>query len=240
MSATSLDNRRQQTYQGQQQKWQQQKVPRHEHYVCSPIPVKTAAFLLRRRLLFPTILIPAGLILGPPLFISFLAGLTYLSGGTLLTSLLLGEKNGVHGEFQEKYGNHEICSMIICSGIILTTSFIMVQMGKNTIRRHAPNKIAEKKALKQSEVALEFWSLALSVLGFRGALAILAWIFPNMLMARSNAMSEGWMECMLGLLIFSFSWAIQALKICMRPAWGWGVLNLVVFGRYAGPLCSIG
>jgi len=240
MSDTSLDNRRQQPpYQGQQQKRQQQTVPRHEHYVCSPILVKTAAFLLRRRLLFPFILAPAGLILGPPLVISFLAGLTYLSGGTLLDSLFLGEKNGVHGEFQEKYRNSEICSMIITSGIILTSSFIMVQMGKNTIRRHAPNKNAEKKALKQSEIALEFWSLALSVLGFRGTLAILARIFPNMLMARNSAMSEGWMEGILGLLIFSSSWAIQALKICVRPAWGWGLLNLLVFGRYAGPLCSI-
>lgn len=116
-----------------------------------------------------------------------------------------------------------------------------MKTGKNAISKHAPNEKAKKRALKQSHVSLEFWSLVISIGAVRTLLSVFSAFFPIFGSETGvKGASMGWIHWVLGLVNSTSSWAAAIAGSCIRPAMGWVLMSAVVVCRYIGPFSPFG
>ena len=182
--------------------------PRH---VISSIPCQASEYLLSRRLLLPTCAVPSAILVVPALSTFALSSLAYI----------VGVSNG-------------LLSITTCSLIILAATFGITKVGKSMISRHAPNKEAEMKALRQSFVALPFWSMVICLVVMKVALSMLD------IWSGGSTDSRGWMSWLVGIGFNSLFWSAKVAMMCVRPASAWLLLSLSIRWRYSGWFCPIG
>jgi len=192
------------------------------HYIFSPIPAMAASFLLRRRLLLPTLAVPTLILAIPPLAIFIL-------------SLLACHATGPNGR------RGSLPTMFVTSTTILIIAFILSKCGRSAIERHAPTDLAKKKALANSAYALPFWSLVASI----GVARVLHYCLGAVVPISSSdgefvdIVSRGWMNWGWDLATTTVVWSIQVAGVCVGPALAWTIASLAVLCRYAGPFCPI-
>lgn len=186
-------------------------LPSKPHHVISSIPCQASEYLLSRRLLLPTCVVPSAILVVPALSTFVLSSLAYI----------VGVSDG-------------LLSITTCSLITLAATWGITKVGKSIISRHAPNKEAEMKALRQSFVALPFWSMVICLLVMKVTLSML-----DIWSGGSTADSRGWMSWSVGIGSNSMFWSVKVATMCVRPACAWLLLSLSIRWRYSGWFCPI-
>ena len=185
--------------------------PSKPHYVISSIPCQAAEYLLARRLLLPTCAVPSAILVVPALSTFALSSLAYIAGVS-----------------------DGLLSITTCSLIVLAATSGMTKVGRSVISKHAPNKEAEMKALRQSFVALPFWSMVICLVVMKVALSVLD------IWSGGSTDSRGWMSWFVGIGLNSTFWSVKVATMCVRPASAWLLLSLGIRLRYSGWFCPIG
>lgn len=181
-------------------------------YTRSAIPASVAKLNLRRRLLLPTFAIPSAILAVPPLI-----------GLAVSVISLLAAPNATN-----------ISGILFVSSIIISSAWLLVNVGFGAIERHAPSEQAKLKATHQSALALPFWSLAFSICVVHYFLNAFT---PN---GEGAMHSGGWINRGWALVTTSLFWTMKVAGATVGPALGWLVLSVLVVCRYTGPFCPIG
>ncbi|KAL3772524.1 hypothetical protein ACHAWO_002526 [Cyclotella atomus] len=178
-----------------------------KRYICSPLTTQAASSFLHRRLILPTLTIPASLLLLPPVIISCLSTLAYLATGS-------------------SSGPPSLSFILTVSSIIIGSTFSLVYIGNNAIRTHAPSAKEMERAYAKCRYALPFWSLILSIVVVRVVYA---------LVYSTNENNRGWIHWVFGLFT-TWSYSLSIVQNCIRPTYAWGLLSITIVCRYIGPL----
>jgi len=203
-----------------------------QQYICSPFSATAASFLLRRRLLLPTFVMPTLLLTVPPMAVSLLSMVAYLAGCGAIGSS----------------SSSSLLTILASSTAILLPTYLLSNMGISAIGRHAPNEIARQKALSQSKFALPFWSLVISIGVLRSTLYFLG-IVLSPVTGMKNANNDdddeygvvvSWVLWTWGMFSTTMYWSLRTASACIGPVIGWTILSILVLCRYIGPFCPIG
>ena len=194
-------------------------------YVCSPILKTTASHLIQRRLLLPTLLIPSCILIIPSVIISCLSILSYYATSN----------NG---------GRSSLSTIIITSFVILLSTFVLMNIGKEIIDKYLPNELIKKQTRNNNKIGLIFWSLVISIVSVRMLLS-----FGTFFTSSSSTNYEyengsyeegGWFYWCFGLVTSTLFWCIKISGSCFGASLGWLIMSVLVVLRYTGPFCPLG